>query len=135
MKRLIRTSHKHPGLLYPMIRSQRVEATAKWKEQSTDVNYEINPAHRQLGRPQHPYPKLGHCDRQVPGRFEWEGGFLVFQPRFPFSHSNPIDHQGRKFPPPPPPLFFFFRWRGDGRVGVGGRCAGSREGRRELVEK
>lgn len=52
---------------------------------------------------------------------EREGGFLLFQPRFPFFHSNPIDHQGRKLTPPqPPPLFFFFRWRGGGRVGVGG---------------
>jgi len=36
-------------VLYPMIHPQRVEGTAKWKEQSTDVNYEINPGHRQAG--------------------------------------------------------------------------------------
>lgn len=49
-----------PKLLYPMIQPQRVEGTAKWKEQSTDVNYEINPEHRQLEkRPKHQYLSAG----------------------------------------------------------------------------
>lgn len=116
MKRLIRTSHKHPGLLYPMIRSQRVEATAKWKEQSTDVNYEINPAHRQLGRPQHPYPKPGHGDRQVPGRFQV--GRRVSRiptqvPIFPLKPHRP----SRTEIPTTPPLFFSF---GGGEMGEWG---------------
>lgn len=48
-------------LLYPMIHPQRVEGTAKWKEQSTDVNYEINPrAQAAGGRPTHQYPNTSY---------------------------------------------------------------------------
>lgn len=50
-------------LLCPRIHPQRVEGTAKWQEQSTDVNYEINPRHRQLeGRPKHQYPNTSYPD-------------------------------------------------------------------------
>lgn len=50
-------------VLDPMIHPQRVEGTAKWKEQSTDVNYEINPGPRQLEeRPKHQYPNTGYRD-------------------------------------------------------------------------
>lgn len=102
-----------------MIRSQRVEATAKWKEQSTDVNYEINPAHRQLGRPQHPYPKPGHGDRQVPGRFQVGRRVSRIPTQVPIFPLKPHRPSRTEIPTTPPP-FFFFRWRGDGRVGVGG---------------
>lgn len=50
-------------LPYLTIHPQRVEGTAKWKEQSTDVNYEINPGHRQLEeRPKHQYPNTSCRD-------------------------------------------------------------------------
>lgn len=112
--------HTQPGLLYPRIGSQRVEATAKWMEQSTDVNYEINPEHRQLEeRPKHQYPKARPSrspgTRPVPTGKE---GFSYPNPGPHIFSQAPIDNQGRKSRPPP--LFFFFRWRGDGGAGVGG---------------
>lgn len=57
-----------------MIHPQRVEGTAKWKEQSTDVNYEINPEHRQLEeRPTHPYPNTSYRGNEL-DRFRSYGG-------------------------------------------------------------
>lgn len=67
-----------PKLLNPMIHPQRVEGTAKWKEQSTDVNYEINPEHRQLEeRPKHQYPNTSYRDTQV--QADSEAGARVFK--------------------------------------------------------
>lgn len=114
-----------PKLLYPMIHPQRVEGTAKWKEQSTDVNYEINPEHRQLQeRPKHQSPNTSYRDTQVTGQFRsWGEGIQILHPLFPFL-VTPFAARRRKIFP----FFFFFQ-----RTGERGRCAGSREGKRELV--
>lgn len=114
-----------PKLLYPMIHPQRVEGTAKWKEQSTDVNYEINPEHRQLQeRPKHQSPNTSYRDTQVTGQFgSWGEGFKYYTPCSHFLITSSLLEDG-KIPPP----FFFFQ-----RTGERGRCAGSREGKRELV--
>lgn len=102
-----------------MIPSQRVEATAKWKEQSTDVNYEINPEHGQLEeRPKHQYPKPSHRDRQVPGPFRPGRRLSRILTEVPVFSVKP--HRQSRTEIPAPPLFFFFRWRGDGGIGVGG---------------
>lgn len=133
MKRLTRTPPTSPGLLYPRIPSQRVEATAKWKEQSTDVNYEINPEHGQLEeRPKHQYPKPSHRDRQVPGPFRPRRRLSRILTQVPIFSVKP--HRQSRTEIQPPPLFFLSvegRWGSEG----GGRCAGSREGRRELLER
>lgn len=105
-----------PGLLYPMIPSQRVEATAKWKEQSTDVNYEINPEHGQLEeRPKHQYPKPSHRDRQVPGPFRPGRRLSPILTQIPVFSVKP--HRKSRTEIPAPPLFFLSV---EGRWGSGG---------------
>lgn len=102
---------KPPGLLYPMIPSQRVEATAKWKEQSTDVNYEINPEHGQLEeRPKHQYPKPSHRDRQVPGPFRPGRRLSRILNQVPVFSVKPHRQSRTEIPPP---LFSF----GGGEMG------------------
>lgn len=87
-------------LLYPMIHPQIVERTAKWKEQSTDVNYEINPGHRQLEeRPTHQYPNTSYRGNSLTDRFRnYGGGYSSITPPHSHFQSSPFAKGGKFFP-------------------------------------
>lgn len=108
-----------PWTPVPLIRSQRVEATAKWKEQSTDVNYEINPEHRQLEeRPKQHYPKPSHRDRQVPGPFRVGRRVSRILTQIPTFSAKPHRQSRTEILPPPFFLSVEGRWESGGGGGA-----------------
>jgi hypothetical protein len=115
-----------PKLLHPRIHPQGVEGTAKWKEQSTDVNYEINPStgswRQGLAITNYPNPAIAQPGSRPMPELR---GVSSMTPPFPFL-DNPLRWLTTK-------IFFFFFFFFFCNGVVGGRCTGSREGERELV--